>query len=150
MKKTRQVALIFAVCAGLMACASGGRRAVMHYDHGSTIPDQYISVVGYTSNEIEFKIAAKFPLKHAYHLVLDGDIPLAEGWYPASRPEANFYTVKLKAKKGVLFQTGKPYRLCVGAESPDFIAVHSSNYRCIIDYEFILGDAKLPPPRGHD
>jgi hypothetical protein len=148
MKKSRKCLFNLIICAGLTACASGGRRAAMHYDHGSTIPDQYISVVGYTANEIEFKIAAKFPLKHAYHLVLDGDTPLAEGWYPASRPESNFYTVKLKAKKGVSFQVGKPYRLCVGAESPEFIAVHSSNYRCIIDFEFVLGDEKLRPPLG--
>lgn len=146
MRKMRLGFIVFVVCAGLTACAAGGRRPAMHYDHGSTIPDQYISVVGYTANEIEFKIAAKFPLKHAYHLVLDGDIPLAEGWYPASRPESNFYTVKMKAKKGVTFQMGKAYRLCVGAESPEFVAVHSSNYRCIIDYEFALGDAKLRPP----
>ena len=145
MRKTKQGSLIFVICVGLMVCAPGGQRPIMRYDHGSTIPDQYISVVGYTSNEIEFKITAKFPLKHAYHLVLDGDIPLAEGWYPASRPEAGLYTVKLKAKKGVSFQEGKTYRLCVGAESPEFIAVHSSNYRCIIDYEFVLGDAKLHP-----
>ena len=145
MRKTRQGFFIFVVCVGLMACAPGGQRPTIRYDHGSTIPDQYISVVGYTSNEIEFKITAKFPLKHAYHLVLDGDIPLAEGWYPASRPEAGLYTVKLKAKKGVSFQEGKTYRLCVGAESPEFIAVHSSNYRCIIDYEFVLGEAKLHP-----
>ena len=126
------------VVAGLISCASETVRPKMTYYHGQKPPDAYFTMVGYTAGEIEFKIRVDFAAKHMYHLILEGDKPLAEGWYPTNLGAEEFYKVKIQAKKGLIFQPGKTYRLCIGAESPELVAEYRNTYKCIVDYEFVL------------
>lgn len=138
MKKILINALFFMALLGFVSCASQGPKAKMHFYHGMTVPDIFVSVVSHTSEVIEFKIRAKFAEKHLYHLILDGDEPISEGWFPTARVQTESYTVKMKAKKGCHFQQGKAYRLCIGIESPEYVYIKSSNYPCLVDYEFVL------------
>jgi len=138
MKKKLGYMVIFICLAGLVSCASGGARPAMTYFHGEKIPDAYISVAAGTAQEIEFRVRVNFKQQRLYHLVLDGNIPVSEGWFSATRVGEQFYTVKMRPKEGSAFEPGKTYRLCIGAESPDLVGVYSSNYRCLADYEFKL------------
>lgn len=138
MKKNLINSLILVSLVGFVACASPGQKPKMNFYHGATVPDLYISVISHTPEVIVFEIKAQFLGKHLYHLVLDGNEPLSEGWFPTSKVPSEAYTVKMKAKKGCLFQPGKEYRLCIGGENPEYVHLTSSNYPCIIDYEFVL------------
>jgi hypothetical protein len=138
MKKYLMIILLLLISAALVSCSLSGNRAKMTFYHGQKIPDQFIRVLNYTAEEIEFEIRVDFKQTHLYHIVLDGENPIAEGWLPTAKTESAFYTLKMKAKKGCQFQVGKKYRLCIGDRSPEEVFVHSSNYRCIADYEFVL------------
>lgn len=124
--------------AALVSCTSPANKVKMNYYHGAVPPDFYVSVIQHTPEEITFQIRVSFGQKHLYHLVLDGNNPISEDWFPTIRTNTHSYTVTMKPKKGFLFETGKTYRLCIGEENPELIAVHSSNYRCLVDYEFVL------------
>jgi hypothetical protein len=137
MKKVIIVSFISVVILALISCTTGKGRSNMHFYHGAKAPDLYISVENHTSQEIEFKINIKFDQKHLYYLILDGDEPISEGWFPTG-VQTEHFMVKMKPKKGFEFLPGKTYRLCIGEESPEYVYVHSSNYRCIVDYEFVL------------
>jgi len=110
----------------------------MSYYHGQKVPNEFIMLVSHSPQEIEFKIRVEFKQYHLYHLILDGNIPLAEGWFPTTILGEQFYRVKLRAKEGVIFEPGKSYRLCIGSESPEKIYIHSSSYFCLVDYEFMI------------
>lgn len=138
MKNILLKGLSFFAVAGLISCASETVRPKMTYYHGQIPPDVYFMVVGHTAEQIEFKIRVDFAGKHMYHLILEGDKPLAEGWYPTNRGAEEFYSLKIRAKKGVVFEPGKTYRLCIGTESPELVAKYRSAYECIVDYEFVL------------
>src|SRR4030042_2979236 len=66
----------------LIGCSAERPKTALTYYHGQTPPDSYFEVVNYTPQEIEFRIKVKFGSKHMYHLILEGDEPLAEGWFP--------------------------------------------------------------------
>ena len=138
MKKNLISGLTILALLGLVTCAVQSKKAKMRFYHGPVVPDVFISVVGHTAEVIEFKIRTQFVEKHAYHLVLDGNDPISEGWFPTARVQTDFYTVKMKAKKGAMFQSGKEYRLCIGTENPQYVYVYSSNYPCLVDYKFVL------------
>ncbi len=77
--------------------------------------------------------------EYLYHFILDEEeVRVSEGWFPTqlSTAEPEHYTVKMKAKKGLTFQPGKKYRLCVGSENPDAVFHRTNYYKCLIDYEF--------------
>lgn len=138
MKKIYFAAIACILIAGLASCAASHSSAAMNYYHGKTVPAEYFRVVRHTATEIEFEVRVKFRQDHLYHLVLDGNTPLAEGWFPTTKGEEPSYTVVLKAKPGVEFVSGKPYRLCIGDQNPELVSVHSTNYNCTADYEFKL------------
>jgi hypothetical protein len=123
---------------GLIGCAAETAKPAMIYYHGQTPQDEYFEVVGYTPQEIEFKIRVNFPVKYMYHLILDDNEPLAEGWYVTILGAEDFYKLVIKAKKGVVFEPGKTYRLCIGNKNPEEIARYRSSYPCAVDYEFVL------------
>jgi len=125
--------------AGCVSCA-GASKAKMTYYHEKNIPAQYFGVIRWTPQEIEFSIRVDFSETHLYHLVLDGNDPVAEGWFSTTRSQGQPYTVALKAKKGLLFSPGKKYRLCIGNESPEAVFVYRSSYQCLADFEFTLSD----------
>jgi len=125
----------------LIACLAETAKPAMIYYHGQTPPDEYFEVVGYTEQAIEFKIKVKFQSKYMYHLILEDNEPLAEGWYITLLGAEESYRLVIKAKSGVVFETGKPYRLCIGYQSPEYVGRYRSSYHCVVDYEFVL------PPR---
>jgi hypothetical protein len=129
-----------ALVVGLAACAatSPHSSAGMNYFHGKNVPPEFFQVVSHTATEITFEVRVRFRESKLYHLVLDGNAPLAEGWFPTIKGDEQFYRVTLKAKPGVEFVAGKPYRLCIGDQNPELVSVHSTNYRCTADYEFTL------------
>lgn len=138
MKKYLMIILLLLISAALISCTSVGKSAKMTFYHGQKIPDQFIRVLNHTAEEIEFEIRVDFKQTHLYHLVLDGEDPIAEGWFPTAKTDSAFYRLKMKAKKDWQFLPGKKYRLCIGDKNPEEVFVHSSNYRCIADYEFVL------------
>jgi hypothetical protein len=123
---------------GFIGCAGERVRPSLTYYHGQTPQEAYFEVVRYTPQEIEFKIKVKFASKYMYHLILEGDEPLAEGWYVTILGAEDSYRLIMKAKKGVVFEPGKSYRLCIGNESPEYVARYRNSYHCAVDYEFVL------------
>jgi hypothetical protein len=96
---------------GLIGCAGQAPKPVMLYYSGMTPQDEYFEVVGYTPQEIEFKVRVNFPSNYMYHLILEDNEPLAEGWHVTILGGEDFYRLVMKAKKGVVFEPGKSYRL---------------------------------------
>src|SRR4030042_6064159 len=123
---------------GLAACAGERAKPALTFYHGQTPQEAYFQVVGYAPQEIEFKIKVKFGEKYMYHLILQGDEPLAEGWYATILGAEDSYRLIMKAKKGVVFEAGKNYRLCIGNESPEYVARYRNSYQCTVDYVFVL------------
>jgi hypothetical protein len=123
---------------GLTGCAAETSKPAMIYYHGMTPHDEYFEVVRYTPQEIEFKIRVKFPLKYMYHLILEDNEPLAEGWHSTILGAEDYYRLVMKAKKGVVFEPGRTYRLCIGDKNPEEIAHYRSTYQCSVDYQFVL------------
>ena len=124
--------------AGLTGCAAERAKPALTYYHGQTPQEAYFQVVRYTPQEIEFNIKVKFASKYMYHLILESDEPLAEGWYVTILGAEDSYRLIMKAKKGVVFETGKNYRLCIGNESPEYVARYRNSYQCTVDYAFVL------------
>ena len=138
MKNTIVKGLAVLAALGLAACAGVRSKPALVYYHGQTPQDVYFEVVRYTQQEIEFKIKVMFGAKYMYHLILEDNEPLAEGWYVTMLSETDSYRLIMKAKKGVVFEPGKRYRLCIGDESPEYVARFRSAYQCTADYEFVL------------
>ena len=138
MKSTIVKGLGILAVLGLIGCAGERAKPALTYYHGQTPQEAYFEVVRYTPQEIEFKIKVKFASKYMYHLILDGDEPLAEGWYVTIVNAEDSYRLLIKAKEGVVFEPGKSYRLCIGNESPEYVARYRDSYHCAVDYEFVL------------
>jgi hypothetical protein len=131
-------ALAILAVTGLAGCAGEIPKPALTYYHGQTPPDAYFEVVRYTPQEIEFKVKVKFAAKYMYHLVLEGDEPLAEGWHVTILDAEDSYRLIMKAKEGAAFEAGKSYRLCIGKDSPEYVARYRSSYQCAADFEFVL------------
>jgi hypothetical protein len=129
--------LILAITA-FVGCAGERPKPNLIYYHGMTPQDEYFEVVRSTPQEIEFKIKVKFASKYMYHLVLEEEEPLAEGWFVTILGAEDAYRLIMKAKKGVAFEAGKEYRLCIGNESPEYVARYRESYQCAVDYKFVL------------
>jgi hypothetical protein len=138
MKNTIVKGLAVLAMLGLVACAGERPKPALVYYHGQTPQDVYFEVVGYTPREIEFKIRVNFGSAYMYHLILEDNEPLAEGWYVTVLGLEHSYRLVMKAKKGVGFEPGKRYRLCIGNKSPEYVARYRSAYHCAADYEFVL------------
>lgn len=112
----------------------------MTYYHGQNVPEGYITVLRASATEIEFRIRIEFDPKQMYHLVLDGNDPVAEGWFSTLRAGGQTYSVTLKAAEGRAFEPGKTYRLCIGVQNPQAVQMSSSNYECKVDYTFVFAE----------
>src|SRR4030065_1923498 len=138
MKSTIVKGLGILAVLGLIGGAAERAKPALTYYHGQTPQEAYFEVVGYTPQQIEFKIKVKFASKYMYHLILEGDEPLAEGWYVTILGAEDSYRLIMKAKKGVVFEAGKDYRLCIGNESPEYVARYRNSYQCTGDSGFVL------------
>lgn len=138
MKTQMTKGLCLLAVAVLIGCAAESPKPVLTYYHGQTPPDAYFEVVSYTPEQIEFKIKVKFASKYMYHLILEGDDPLAEGWYVTILDAEDSYRLIMRAKKDAVFEAGKSYRLCIGSQSPEYVARYRSSYQCAADYQFVL------------
>jgi hypothetical protein len=127
----------------LAACSAYKANPEMNYYHGQNIPEGFITVLRASPSEIEFEIKVKFLEKHMYHLVLDGNIPLAEGWFPTLRGGAEGYAVTMKLKEGRTFEAGKTYRLCIGVQNPEAVQMTSRNYPCVVDWTFVFKEKAI-------
>jgi hypothetical protein len=77
--------LVFA--SGLMffaACPTYKSKPQLNYYHGPNVPEGYITVLRASAGEIEFRIRVHFASKKVYHLILEDNIPAAEGWFSAN------------------------------------------------------------------
>lgn len=145
MKKFLINFLILAFVIGFTSCTSymdeyyRGRKKI-HFFHGLRQRPIFISVKDFTPKEIEFKIRGLGGSgTYLYHIILDEEEErLSEGWYPTVKIGTEHYKVRMKSKKGFSFQLGKRYRLCIGSSSPDIVYYFNNNYRCKVDYEFVL------------
>ena len=136
MKLAVLTGLALALAAG---CSPYRTRPQMNYYHGETPPAGFIQVVHASETEVEFLITVVMPADHRYHLLLDGNEPLAEGWFPTGRMAASQgYRVTLRLRKGLRLEAGKSYRLCIGVQNPEAVQMETSNYRCLIDYPFVF------------
>jgi hypothetical protein len=138
MKTHRLKALGWLAVLGFVGCAGDGPKPALTYYHGLTPQDEYFEVVRSTPQEIEFKIRVKFSARYMYHLVLEDEEPLAEGWFVTILGAEDAYRLIMKAKKGVSFEAGKSYRLCIGNQSPEDVARYRRSYQCAADYRFVL------------
>ncbi|MBM3304768.1 MAG: hypothetical protein FJY79_02330 [Candidatus Aminicenantes bacterium] len=123
-----------------VACASSfyESRPKLNYYRGPNVPEGYIKVLRASVSEIEFEIRVEFAERQLYHLVLEGNEPVAEGWFPTIRAGMQYYTVTMKPRKGLQFEVGKTYRLCIGSQNPEQLQLTSVNYPCRADFEFVF------------
>jgi hypothetical protein len=136
--KTTNAAILAMGLLVLAACSSYTSNPELNYYHGMTPPETYIVILRASPTEIQFEIRVEFTPKQLYHLVLEGNTPVAEGWYSTLRAGGQTYTVTMKPKKDLLFEVGKTYRLCIGEQNPEEVQLTSSNYRCMVDYVFVM------------
>ena len=133
------VLLPVVVTFGLSACSFYQSEPKLNYFRGQNPPEGFIQVVKATETEVEFRILLEFKESHLYHLILDGNQPLAEGWFPTRRVgDSQAYHVVLKTKKDRRLEPGKTYRLCIGGQNPEAVQIQSSSYRCLVDFEFVF------------
>jgi hypothetical protein len=137
MKSTKTM-ILMSLAFGLAACSSYQAKPKMSYFHGETPPVGNIQVLRASETEVEFMVKIVFGADHMYHLILDGNEPLAEGWFPTSRMVASGYQVTLKLREGLRLEPGRSYRLCIGSQNPEAVQLESSNYRCLVDYTFVF------------
>lgn len=129
---------LFAVLV-LAACSSTYKSSPqMNYYHGQNVPAGFIQVLSASPSEVTFEVRVKFAQKQMYHLVLDGNTPVAEGWASTQRAGGESYNVTMKPKEGQAFEAGKSYRLCIGVQNPQAVQMTSNNYPCIADYVFVF------------
>lgn len=138
MRSSKTVVLI-SLALILAACSPYQAKPKMTYYHGQNVPEGYIQVDRASAAEIEFRIRVEFSQRHLYHLLLDGNDPLAEGWFPTNRMAGSeAYTVTFRLPEGKRLVAGKTYRLCIGVQSPEAVQMETTNYRCLVDHSFVF------------
>jgi hypothetical protein len=139
MTSTSRILILISLAFGLAACSPYQAKPKMTYYHGQNVPEGYIEVVRASAIEIEFRVRVEFSQRHLYHLLLDGNEPLAESWFPTSRMAGSeAYCVTFKLPEGKCLQAGQTYRLCIGTKNPEAVQMETSNYRCLVDYTFVF------------
>jgi hypothetical protein len=136
--RSARSAVIAVVLVLLAGCSTYRSSPQMDYYHGPNVPEGYITVLRASASEIEFQVRVEFVQKQMYHLILEGNDPVAEGWHSTLRAGGQVYTVTMKAKPGRTFEVGKTYRLCIGMQNPQAVQMTSSNYQCIVDHTFVF------------
>lgn len=137
MKSVKTPALVIGLLF-LAACSTYKAKPQLRYYHGQNVPEGYVTVLRASAGEIEFQIRVEFAENKLYHLVLEGDNPVAEGWFSTLRTGGQAYTVTLKPSEGLAFEPGKTYRLCIGRQNPQEVQMTSSNYQCMVEYTFVF------------
>jgi hypothetical protein len=139
MRIARTAVTVGLILAFAAACTAPYKsKPELNYYHGQNVPGEYFKILKATPAEITFEIRIKFPEKKMYHLILDGNEPVAQGWYSTIRADSPSYTVTLKPEEGKTFEPGKTYRLCIGGQSPEAVQMTTRNYRCIVDHIFVF------------
>jgi hypothetical protein len=142
MRFAKVIAALIAL-ALVAACSSTYKaKPELTYYHGQNVPPEYLKILKAGPDAITFEIRIEFEPKRMYHLVLDGNEPVAQGWFSTLRAGGQAYTVTLKPETGKTFEAGKTYRLCIGAQSPADVQMTSSNYRCQADYTFVFQEKR--------
>jgi hypothetical protein len=136
--RSARFAFLAVVLVLIAGCSTYKSSPQMNYYHGPNVPEGYITVLRASVAEIEFRVRVEFAQKQMYHLVLEGNDPVAEGWHSTLRAGGQGYTVTMKAKEGRTFEAGKTYRFCIGQQNPQAVQMTSSNYACIADYTFVF------------
>lgn len=127
------------ISAFLTASCALPKEKRVHLYYGEQPPHRFIRVLQASPNSVTFEIRIKFAQAHLYHIIADeNDNFLAEGWFPTAKNPRGIYTVTLKPKKGLLFQPGKTYYLCIGDANPEQTLYQSSNYKCIVYFPFTI------------
>lgn len=134
---------LMAVAVVLAACSTYKTSPQMNYYHGQNIPEGFIQVLRASPEAIEFEVRVKFVQKQMYHLVLEGNTPVAEGWASTQRAGGESYIVTMKPKNGLTFEAGKSYRLCIGVQNPQAVQMTSNNYPCVADFTFVFEEKAL-------
>jgi hypothetical protein len=80
----------------IAACSTYKAKPQLRYYHGRNVPEGYIKILRASAREIEFQIQVEFAERKLCHLVLEGDNPVAGGW---------FSTLRAAAGRGRLFQS---------------------------------------------
>ncbi|MGB7297239.1 MAG: hypothetical protein WBC70_16785 [Candidatus Aminicenantales bacterium] len=138
MRSTRSVVFIV-VLVLFAACSTYKANPELNYYHGQNVPEGFITILRASPMEIEFEIRVDFTrFERLYHLVLDGNTPVAEGWFRTLRVTVPVYAVTMTPKKGLTFEAGKTYRLCIGQKNPQEVQMTSSNYPCLVDHTFVF------------
>ena len=134
--KSIAIGIMLAVTA---ACSGTYRSSPqLTYYHGPNVPAEYFKILTASPGAITFEIRIEFELRKMYHLLLDGNEPVAQGWFNTTRAGGQVYTVTLTPEKGKTFEAGKTYRLCIGTQSPQAVQMESSRYNCKVDYTFVF------------
>ena len=81
---------------------------------------------------MEFQVRVEFVQKQMYHLVLEGNDPVAEGWHSTLRAGGQVYTVTMKPKAGRVLEAGKTYRLCIGMQNPQAVQAAAWTTRILL------------------
>ena len=136
--RSAKFAFLSVVLVLLAGCSTYKSSPQMNYYHGPNVPEGYITVLRASAAEIEFQVRVEFAQKQMYHLVLEGNDPVAEGWHSTLRAGGQVYTVTMKPKEGRTFEAGKTYRLCIGMQNPQAVQMTSNNFECIVDYTFVF------------
>ena len=136
--RTKGILAIAVVVMVLGACSTYKSSPQMNYYHGQNIPEGFINVLKASPGEITFQVRVKFVQKQMYHLVLDGNAPVSEGWASTQRAGGESYNVTMKPKEGQMFEVGKTYRLCIGVQNPQAVQMTTTNYPCVADYVFVF------------
>jgi hypothetical protein len=102
-----------------------------------------ISVKDFSPDFVELKIRiiehAKLRTKWLYHIIEDEQENfISEGWYPITIADNATYTIKIKAKNGFSFESGKEYALCIGLRNPEQTIRSSNNYKCEVYQKFTI------------
>ena len=137
MRSVKTIAFLI-VLVFLAACSTYKSTPQLNYYHGQTVPEGFITILRASPAEIEFQIRVDFRAQQLYHLVLDGNEPVAEGWFMTTHVGGPFYTVQMKPAEGRTYEVGKTYRLCIGQENPQKVQMTSSNYQCMVDLAFVF------------
>jgi hypothetical protein len=131
--------VFFAIAVVLIAtCSTYKSKPQMNYYHGQNVPEGFITILRASAAEIEFQIRVKFTQKQMYHIILDGNQPVAEGWFSILQAGGTSYRVTMKPGKGLAFEPGKTYRLCIGLQNPQAVQMSTSSYECKVDYTFVF------------
>ena len=143
------LALLF-VSIGLTSSCSSYKDQKVNLYTGMQPVKINVSVTDFSSDFVELKIrvdeSTKLLPEWLYHIIEDEQNNfISEGWYPTTIGQNAAYTIKIKAKKGFIFESGKEYALCIGLRNPEATIRYSANYKCAIYHKFTIEIEDLSP-----